>query len=233
MIKIVQQIFLFSFLFYGSLGHSATISLAERKECAMKFHEAFILQSVGQSTQAFFLFQSAFQQGLQIGESPKNLQAIANIFYWYRKYGSHLDLFAVDLDGKEVITDSYKGTNCKYRTKTSNHRNAKPPKKSDNPNAIGQAACPLGAVPNYSEWGNNPKQAAQIRNLMFGIGEIISAIFIFSVTSPIIGWTALPTIGYDGATRIFNSLNELWTDHEMEMMELRQLTDQAVQLGKM
>jgi hypothetical protein len=161
------------------------------------------------------------------------IQEIADLFYWYRKYGTHLNLFARDLNGNEIITNEYKGHDCKYHTRRNNQQSSTRQKTSDYQTSfVPQTAYPLADVPNYSEWGKNPKQAAQIRNLMFGVGEIISAIFIFSVASPIVGWVALPTIGYDGATRIFNSLNELWADHEMEMFELKKLTDQAIHLGK-
>lgn len=44
-----------------------------RKDYALKFEEAFSLQSYGLSTKAFYLFQEAYQTALQAGEVPQKL----------------------------------------------------------------------------------------------------------------------------------------------------------------
>jgi|SRR3989344_4662309 len=88
------------------------VPTSTRQEYAVKLHQAFLLQCEGKSGQAFNSFQSGFQQGIKAGESPIKLQVIADLFYWYRKYGNHLKLFATTPTGGNIITDEYKGKNC-------------------------------------------------------------------------------------------------------------------------
>jgi hypothetical protein len=174
-------------IFGYSLCYSANIPDTVKKEYALKFHEAFILQSVGNSTQAFFTFQNAFQQGTQVGESPQKLQAIANLFYWYRKYGSHLDLFGKEPGYNERISDAYHGQDCKYRLKKNYHKNSSKHKSSDyNVTYCPPPAYLLGMVPDYSEWGKNPRQASQVRNFMFGVGEIFPQFLFFALQTQLL-----------------------------------------------
>jgi hypothetical protein len=230
MTRTTKSLAVFIFIFLHSTCFSANISSSVRREYALKFHEAFLLQSIGQSSQAFYSLQSAFQQGTRVGESPQKLQAIADMFYWYRKYGAHLKLFAQNPVGDQIIGDAYTGNNCKYHTMKKHHRSTQQKTPSNLPSS--PETYSLGDIPNYSGWAKNPKQASQIRNMMFGLGEIISAVFIFCASNPVVGWTALPTIGYDGVTRMFEALNDLWTDHEVEMYELKALADRAAQLSQ-
>lgn len=68
-------------------------------------------------------------------------------------------------------------------------------------------------VPFESEWGKTPEQAAQIREFMFGVAEIISGIFCVTISSGFgsaIGWT----ITSDGVGRIYSSLNNVWAQHQ-------------------
>ena len=55
-----------------------------KKEYATKMHHAFVLQSLGKSTTAFYTFDDGYKQALQAGENPAKLKAIYNHFQWYR-----------------------------------------------------------------------------------------------------------------------------------------------------
>lgn len=71
-------VFLTFIILAYSTASAKTIHEKTRTEYALKFHEAFILQSVGQSTSAFNRFQEAFCQGTESGESAKKLQIVTN-----------------------------------------------------------------------------------------------------------------------------------------------------------
>lgn len=184
-----------------------------RKQYALKLHEAFTLQCAGKSTQAFYSFQEGFQQGIKAGESAIKLQVVADLFYWYRKYGTHLHLFAKPTIGDNQITDEYKGQNCKR------HKH--------------NGAAPLREMDRYSEWGNNPQQARIIQDFMFGVGELISGIFIVAVLPQSLlvfgGSTGLIT---HGIYTIKESLQDLWTQHQIELFELEKISERATQTSK-
>jgi hypothetical protein len=201
---------IFLFLFFITSIFSE-VPLATRKEYAQKLFDAFALQNEGFSTQAFFSFSNAFQQGIQAGESAAKLQIVADLFYWYRRYGTHLQIFSTKPSGNNRITDEYLGGNCKK------HRSSK-------------HALPLFGQDRYSEWGNDPQQAKKVRELMLGIGQVISGIFVVSVTAysaPIVNPLFGAGLISAGTIMIWNSLNDLWTDHEVELFELQQLTNRA------
>lgn len=64
-----------------------------------------------------------------------------------------------------------------------------------------------------SEWGKTPEQAAQVRNFMFGVGEVISGIFCATVSS---GWGIAIAGGLvlNGVDRMYSSLNNIWAGHQ-------------------
>ena len=92
------------FLCIGISPLCAKIAQSTRSEYASKMHQAFALQSVGKATQAFFLFQEGYQQAIQAGESLARVEAIHQLFYWYRKYGSSLKLMVAP----SGISDEYR-----------------------------------------------------------------------------------------------------------------------------
>jgi len=165
------------------------------------------------STQAFYSFQEGFQQGIQAGESAVKLQVVADLFYWYRKYGTHLNLFTKPPIGNNLITDEYKGQNCKrYKHNNASH---------------------LREMDRYSEWGNNPEQARKIQDFMFGVGELISGIFIVAVFPESLlvfgGGAGLIT---HGVYTIKESLHDLWTQHQIELFELEKISERAKQTSQ-
>src|SRR5882724_2139694 len=104
--------YLIMFMIFGATLR-AQVNEDIRREYAQKLMDAFTLQCEGSSAQAFYSFSNGFQQGLKVGENPIRLQVIADMFYWYRKYGSHLKLFNRKLTGNNIIQDEYLGEKCK------------------------------------------------------------------------------------------------------------------------
>jgi len=159
------------------------------------------------------MFQEGFQKGQQAGESLAKLQAIADLFYWYRRNGNHLKLFAKTPIGSDVITDEYKGQNCTHK------RSSRSPGFQEKER--------------YSEWGNNPRQARLVQNFMFGVGEMIGGIFLVVVvpqSTLILGGGI--TLFAHGLYTVKDSLSDLWTDHQMEFFELQKITERAEQANK-
>jgi len=187
------------FLMAWSSCFAATTDIPEatRRSYAIKFHEAFIFQSAGLSTQAFFHFKDAYQEALKAGESPQKVAAIEELFRWYRGYGSSLHLFG--------------------REPTGNDRIVEPPRfyKSHG------LQSPLAAIPSYnSEWGKTPEQAGQVREFMFGVGQVISGVFCITVGGPVVsrvGWTLCVT----GIGTMYRSMNQSWVDHQSALIELQ------------
>ncbi|MBU6446296.1 MAG: hypothetical protein KGQ49_02730 [Verrucomicrobia bacterium] len=187
-------VFLGLLLFLGS-GYAACSTVPEsiRSEYASGMFEAFITQSYGKSTIAFYQFDVAREKAKKAGENPLKIIAIERLFYWYRTYASSLNLYNKRPTGDDRIRDEYKPY-------SSNH---------------------LLAALYESEWGNNPEQAKLVREFMFGVGEIVSGVFCVSVGGIFfsIGGGSLL---FDGGSRIFTSLNSLWANHQAELQALKE-----------
>lgn len=156
-----------------------------RDTYSSNIYNAFILQSQGQSTLAFFQFDSARDQAKKAGESPLKLAAIEQLFIWYRRYGSALHLFYRNPTGTDQINGEYKP----YHSNPRDYEGYK------------------------SEWGKTPEQAAKIRDFMFGVGEVISGVFCATISN-IYGTTLAFCLWSDGFSRMYTSLNYLWAGHE-------------------
>lgn len=167
---------------------SLEIPTKTRELYSSHLYNAFILQSQGKSNIAFIQFHSAREEARKAGENPLKILTIEQLFYWYRKYGSSLNLFYKNPVGHDKIIDEYQTLYL-----SSNSRPARETYKS--------------------EWGKTPEDAARIREFMFGIGETISGIFI-AVVQPGLGSGIGIVLWADGFTRIFTSLNNIWANHE-------------------
>jgi hypothetical protein len=199
--EVKMRKFLTLCMFLFNLTLFAEVPLSVRQEYANKFKDAFTLQSEGLSGPAFFSLQSGFMQGVQAGESPTKLQLVADMFYWYRRYGSHLRLFAKEPAGGNIITDEYRGTRCSRHM--SKH------------------------FQTYSEYGKDPQQAKRVHDLLFGIGEAISGIFCVCVSpTPLIIGSGY-TLFSHGVYKIIDSLHDLWIEHEIELYELKKFAERA------
>lgn len=64
---------LYRILFLLCVCYNAFTEIHEsiRRVCALKMHEGFLLQSIGQSTSAFFTFNEGYQNALMGGVSVK------------------------------------------------------------------------------------------------------------------------------------------------------------------
>lgn len=181
-------------LFFIGFGISpvfAQVPESIKREYAAKMHQAFALQSVGKATQAFLLFQEGYQQAIQVGESPKKVEVIHQLFYWYRKYGTSLHLMLAP----SGISDEYRrrSLHSVIRSPTPYHY--------------------------QSEWGKDPEQAGNIRNLMVGFGEIISSVFCVAISpTPVGAGTGIFLLG-DGVLRIWDSFNSLLVQHELSLKD--------------
>jgi len=165
-----------------------------RNKYASDMFTAFVTQSQGKSTVAFFQFDVAREQAKKAGENILNLIAIEKLFVWYRIYGTSLRLFYKNPTGTDYINGEYKS----YSQKLSVSRN-----------------CQL-------EWSNNPEQSRLIREFMFGVGEVISGVFCAAVTGPTPFGYFSGGVALDGGCRIFTSLNSLWAQHQAALIALKE-----------
>lgn len=186
---------LFLVLFLAS-GYAGCSKVPEnlRAEYASGMFEAFVTQSYGKSTIAFYQFDVAREKAKKAGENPLKIIAMERLFAWYRTYASSLNLYHKRPTGNDRINGEY------------------------------HPACtsPFFAMNGYnSEWGNNPEQARLIREFIFGVGEIVSGVFCVSVGGVLfsIGGASLL---FDGGSRIFTSLNSLWANHQTELYALKE-----------
>lgn len=85
---------LLAILFLGS-GYAACSTVAEniRADYASGMFEAFITQSYGKSTIAFYQFDVAREKAKKAGENPLKIIAIERLFAWYRMYATSLNLY--------------------------------------------------------------------------------------------------------------------------------------------
>lgn len=147
-------------------------------------HYAFVLQSLGKSISADAQFKSAYQEAKKAGESIIRLIAIEQLFVWYRMYGSSLNLFQAKPTGYDRIVGEYN------------------PPRSIKSNS-----------PFESDWGKTPEQAAQVREFMLGVAEVISGVFCAVVGTGFGIPVAYVTLG-DGVFRMFSALNNIWAGHQ-------------------
>lgn len=71
---------------------AATISDQAKQEYGHQLLNAFTFQSEGLSTTAMFHFEQGYDKAIKAGESVKKLEAIRQLFVWYRTYGYYLGL---------------------------------------------------------------------------------------------------------------------------------------------
>ena len=83
---------------------------------------------------------------------------------------------------------------------------------------------------NYkSEWEKNPDQAKNVREFMFGVGEVLSGVFCVSIlpyATPV--WAVSAAVITDGGRRMFLSLNAEWAEHEKKIIELKKIEQNAL-----
>lgn len=176
----------------------------ERTQYGMKMHEAFVLQSVGQSTKAFFTFQNGYMQASQLGEDPRKLLALLSQFTWYRTYGSYLRLFAIEPTGRDVISDQYQDSYLSTNTQESDEQFPYPMPFSNL--FMASISSPLAPIPNQAyRCPDFPELGEYRRNYILGVGEIIVGLFLISRGNVATGLT----IGLMGVDRVWDAVNPL------------------------
>jgi hypothetical protein len=190
----MKKIFALLTLLFLSSGNAACSTVPEplRSEYASGMFEAFLTQSYGKSTIAFYQFDVAREKAKKAGENPLKIIAMEQLFTWYRMYASSLNLYNKRPTGNDQIRGEYR------------------------PYSAHQS---LGFL-YESEWGNNPEQARLVREFMLGVGEIITGIFCVGIGGVSFSAGGL-TLLFDGGSRIFTSLNSLWANHQTELQALK------------
>ncbi len=191
----MKKIFvLLAILFLGS-GYAGCSTVAEniRADYASGMFEAFLTQSYGKSTVAFYQFDVAREKAKNAGENPLKIIAIERLFAWYRMYATSLNLHNKSPTGNDRIRGEY------------------------TPYSISK---PLGTA-YESEWGNSPEQARLFREFMWGVGEVVAGVFCITVGNVVFGTIGFGA-AVDGTNRIFSSLNSLWANHQTELRALQE-----------
>lgn len=192
----MSRIIVFLTILFSGIGAYAKCSAVPqtaKDEYASGMFEAFLTQAQGKSTIAFWQFDTAREKAKKAGENILNLIAIERLFAWYRMYGNSMKLFYKTPTGNDRIHGEYRSS-----------------------------LKALSSLATYeSEWGNTPEQARIIREFMCGVGEVISGVFCASVSGGGIGFFA-GVLAFDGISRIYSSLNSLWTLHQTELAALQE-----------
>lgn len=191
----MKKVFVLLAFFFLASGYAACSGVVEklRADYASGMFEAFVTQSYGKSTIAFYQFDVAREKAKKAGENPLKIIAMERLFAWYRMYATSLNLYNKRPTGDDRIRGEYR------------------------PYSINQPLC----VAYESEWGNNPEQARLVRDFIYGVGEIVAGIFCITVGNVVFGTIGF-CAATDGANRIFSSLNSLWANHQTELQALQE-----------
>ena len=190
-----------------------------------KMHEAFVHQSMGNSTTAFYSFQDGYMRALQVGENPARLQAILNLFIWYRYHGQGSGLFAIEPSGSDRITGDYPLSLNEFI-----EHEAIPPIEvlgSSSSSSIDNKSQLLAAIPDYGRY-SSPELAELQRDFVFGVGEIIVGLLVIRVGQHSSG---LVMMG-DGWRRAWNSGNKLYTNKQLAKARLTKILNQVNQVSE-
>ena len=163
----------------------ATASFEVKYNYANQFHQAFITQSLGQSTKAFYTFQNAFMEAQRVGENPAKLQAILEHFMWYRFYGQGSNLFAIQPEGSDRITGTYP-----FSANESTNDDAEPFEDIVTMCRYGsyQSNTPsvLAEIPDYGRY--SPREIAELQTeFMLAEGMVIAGLILSFAGYPAYG----------------------------------------------
>ncbi len=86
----------------------STVPENVRADYASGMFEAFVTQSCGKSTIAFYQFDVAREKAKKAGENPLKIIAIERLFAWYRTYASSLNLYYKHPIGNDRIHGEYR-----------------------------------------------------------------------------------------------------------------------------
>lgn len=100
-------------------SYSCTPNIPEnvKSDYGSQIQNAFSLQAEGLSTSAMFHFEQGAMKALNAGEVPKKIEAIRQLFVWYRTYGNYLGLMKKNpqIVGQYIGGGKYSGSSRSLR----------------------------------------------------------------------------------------------------------------------
>ena len=180
------------------LSYSYTIPESTREKYGKLMNEAFAIQSLGRSTQAFYKSKEAYELAIKSGESVIKLNVIIELFQWYRKFGYSA---GVMLNSSNCI-DEYKSKSVKFFHPFSNQRS--------------------------SSKTYNPEQEKHVRQFILGVGLFISGVFAISINPPFFGpmGKSLCTTGFIQMYLGLNNGYAEWQQRVREVQQIEAKTSQ-------
>ena len=112
----MHKLIIFLFFIFLTSGYSACSIVPEpiRTDYASEMFQAFVTQSYGRSTIAFYQFDVAREKAKKAGENPLKIIAIENLFAWYRTYATSLKLYHQFPTGNDRIIGEYRPFSTNY-----------------------------------------------------------------------------------------------------------------------
>ncbi len=187
----IPKLFCFVYFFLSFNALSSSIAEPSKKDYAADLLKAFEYQSQGESTTASFYFEQGFQKAIKAQESSNKMDAIRQLFTWYRTYGNYLRLMTKD----PHIIGEYLGNNQYSQYKHSSCRK------------------------HWSSDYQNPQQTARIRSYLYGVTELLGGILCIWLGPGSIKAVGGGLI-YSGFDRIFDVLNESKLQNDIAIQEL-------------
>lgn len=163
-----------------------------KKEYALNLNKGFEVQSYGESTQATYYFERGYEAAKKAGEPVAKLEAIRQLFVWYRTYGYYLGLMRKD----PKIFGQYIGSG-RYSTET---------------------YFPRRIMHSY---GKNPEKDAKSRDFVLGVSEILSGILCFWLVPPPYKIPLGAYLVEQGFNRAWDASNALMLQRDISIMELQ------------
>ncbi len=195
-----------TFLFCSSLTANANVPLTARENYSRRLHNAFMIQSIGETRVAYRAFKAAYQDALAAGESLSKLRVINDLFVWYRTYGWSCGIM---MEPARCSGEHGGDWNRNYQY--------------DN---LSKNLC-FGENINYqAEWNADPRRAKHVRNYIIGVAEILSFIFLANVPVPGGGLVSALLLS-DGFNRIVNSLHDAYSERQQLIYELKKIEARA------
>lgn len=190
----------------------ADVPITLRENYTKRLHNAFLIQSIGETRMAYRVFKGAYQDALKAGESIRKLQVMDELFRWYRKYGWYCGIMAAPAKCLgEMKGEDY---SCGYSRENSSHRGT---------NEI----SPLnGQIDYQAEWEKNPRRARHVRSYIIGVSEIIGGLFVVRLPFPGSTGVGFYLMG-NGFLRIINLFNDSYSDREEFIHALKAIEAKA------
>jgi len=209
-------------IFCSGIINASSAPLISRQNYVQRMYNAFLIQSIGETRIAYLVFNNAFQDAKNAGESPKKLEVMNQLFIWYRKFGWYCDLMLYP----SGCTDEYGNSLFQTHRESENDyfRNCIHPKNRP----LSQYAKEIDY---QNEWKKDPRREKHVRNYFIGTAELMVGLFcLANLSTPVglIGFAAT-AVGSDGISRIINSLNDAYSDRKDCMRELEKIDKKAKQ----